>query len=114
MEFKEFGIECRRLFKIFINNSERSSKFGKDVELNAFFGVSSKERTKQKEQQYLSEKNKENERKEIIKDTLKVSIKLRNKLKLQTELLTDKSDLDEKLVLDTLKKFLNKNEKVKK
>lgn len=87
------------MYKIFLNSTERSTKFGREsVE------VVSKEA--QKQQIFMSEMKKENERKEIIKDTLKTSIKLRAKLKDQHKLIFSEVDIDDNLVLSKLNQYL--------
>ncbi len=99
LDYKEFNIECRRIYKIFLNSTERSVKFGRE-------SVVLLSQENQKEQMYVSEMKKENERKEIIKDTLKTTIKLRTKLKDQHKLIFSEVELDEKLVTSVLKQFI--------
>ena len=101
LDFKEFHIECRRIFKIFINNNERTEKFG----INNNFVVD-EERLKLKQEQFKVEAKKEREKLETIKDTLRTSIKLRAKLKSQSELLYEVEEINTDLVLETLKKFV--------
>lgn len=104
LDYKEFNIECRRIFKIFINTIERPTKFG-NAPNDAFLDRESK-----RKQMAVTETKKENERLELIKDTLKTSIKLRTKLKEQLKIISNDYEINEELVKSHLLQNISKLE----